>query len=188
MDERELVQKILQGDEKAKTLFFVTYRERLYRNCAYLLGYQDPEAEDVVQETFITAFEKLPQFQFRSSLSTWLIQIGIYKCHNRYRQRDKLLFQETDELEALLRPTAKASQESLELEKEALERKRGIVEKCLEKIGEECREIVQLRDLQEKSYIEIGRALKMPLGTVMSRLSRCKKALKLLVEQFLREG
>ena len=188
MDERELVQRILRGDEGAKTLFFVTYRERLYRNCAYLLGYQDPEAEDVVQETFITAFEKLPQFQFRSSLSTWLIQIGIYKCHNRYRQRDKLVFQETAELEALLRPSAKAFQESRDLEKEVRDRKMGILDQCLEKIGKECGEIVRLRDIQEKSYIEIGRALKLPMGTVMSRLSRCKKALKLLVEPFLKEG
>ena len=188
MDERELVQKILQGDEKAKTLFFVTFREKLYRNCVYLLGYQDPEAEDIVQETFMTAFEKLAGFEFRSGLSTWLTQICIFKCHNRYRQRNKLVLQENAELDFLLRSTAKISQESREREKEDRDRKLGIIEKCLEKIGQECGEIVRLRDLQEKSYIEIGKALKLPMGTVMSRLSRCKKALKLLVEQFLREG
>ena len=184
MEERELVQKILQGDEKAKTEFFVTYRERLYRDCVYLLGYQDPEAEDVVQETFITAFEKLPEFEFRSSLSTWLTQICIYKCHNRFRQRAKLVNQEQGELDVLLQPAAMEREDQRDREKE----KQRIIEKCLAKIGKECREITELRELQEKSYVEIGKTLKIPLGTVMSRLSRCKRALKILVEQFLKEG
>ena len=184
MEERELVQRILQGDEKAKTQFFVTYRERLYRNCVYLLGYQDPEAEDVVQETFITAFEKLAEFEFRSSLSTWLTQICIYKCHNRFRQRAKLVNQEHAELDVLLRTTAMDQQEAKDLQKD----KRRIIERGLEKIGKECREIIELRELQDKSYIEIGKALKLPLGTVMSRLSRCKRALKTLIESFLKEG
>jgi RNA polymerase sigma-70 factor (ECF subfamily) len=188
LDEKDLVQKILQGDEKAKAEFFVTYRERLYKNCVYLLGYQDPEAEDVVQETFITAFEKLDKFEFRSSLSTWLTQICIFKCHNRYRQRMKSVSQEHDALEQMLGSAAKGLHESQERERDEHKRKMDIVQACLEKIGKECREIVQLRELQEQSYIEIGRTLKLPMGTVMSRLSRCKKALKVLVEQFVREG
>ncbi len=185
MDERELVQKILRGDEAAKTQFFVTHREKLYRNCVYLLGYQDPEAEDVVQETFITAFEKLHEFEFRSSLSTWITQICIFKCHNRYRQRAKLVAQEHSELELMLRSAAK-NQEAARGEEQEKRHKLGIIEKCLEKIGQECREIVQLREMRELSYIEIGKVLKMPMGTVMSRLSRCKKALKVLVEQYLK--
>lgn len=184
MEERELVQKILQGDEKAKTEFFVNHREKLYRNCVYLLGYQDPEAEDVVQEVFITAFEKLPEFEFRSSLSTWLTQICIFKCHNRFRQRAKLVNQEHAELDILLQSAAVDRQGQKDLQKE----KRSILQKCLEKIGKECREIIEERELKERSYVEVGKALKIPLGTVMSRLSRCKKALKVLVEQFLKEG
>ena len=188
MDDRELVQKILQGDEEAKTHFFVTYRERLYRNCVYLLGYQDPEAEDVVQETFITAFEKLPKFEFRSSLSTWLTQICIFKCHNRYRQRAKLVSQEDAELDHLLRSANKDQQEARDREQEDRSQKIAIIQKCLEKLGRDCADVVRLRELQGKSYIEVGKELKMPLGTVMSRLSRCKKALKLLVDQFVKEG
>jgi len=187
LDDRELVEKILQGDDKAKESFYVTYRERLYRDCVYLLGYLDPEAEDVLQETFITAFEKLPQFEFRSSLSTWLTQICIFKCHNRYRQRAKTVNQEHSDLEILLQSAAVARQGDREAEGEK-QHKLRIIEECLEKMGPECREIIQMRELQEKSYIEIGKAMKIPLGTVMSRLSRCKKALKVIVEQFVEEG
>ena len=187
MEERDLVQKILQGDEQAKTQFYIQYRERLYKDCVYLLGYRDPEAEDVVQEAFIIAFKKLPEFEFRSALSTWLTQICIYLCYNRYRKRAKTVAQEQSELEKLL---SRASMEGEERKGQDEERaaKLRLIEKGLEKIGPDCREIVLLRDKEEKTYIEIGKLMKIPLGTVMSRLSRCKKALKLIVEQLLREG
>jgi RNA polymerase sigma-70 factor (ECF subfamily) len=187
LDERELVQKILRGDEGAKGQFFTAFRERLYRNAVYLLGYHDPEAEDVVQETFLTAFEKLPEFEFRSSLATWLTQICIYKCHNRYRQRAKQLFQENTDLEVLLRSAAQ-DRDVVRDQEEGKRRKLDIIRTCLERISRECREMVALRDFEGKSYAEIGKSLKVPLGTVMSRLSRCKRTLKILVEQYLKEG
>ncbi len=187
MEERELVRKILRGDEAAKSQFFLAYRERLYRDCVFLLGYQDPEAEDVVQETFLTAFEKLPEFEFRSSLATWLTQICIFKCHNRYRQRAKVVAQEQEALDFLLQKAAQERASALDLEQDK-ETKLGIIDRCLEKIGPECGEILQLREKRELSYVEIGKILRIPMGTVMSRLSRCKKALKVLVEQFLKES
>ncbi len=186
LDERELVQKILQGDDQAKTRFYVTHRERLYKDCVYLLGYQDHEAEDIVQEAFITAFRKLPEFEFRSSLGTWLTQIGIYLCYNRYRRRVKLVAQDHSALESFLNEAARKNDNSgLEDQKKARLR---LIEKCLEKIGKECGQVIRLRDLEGRAYVDIGKMLKIPLGTVMSRLSRCKKALKTLVQQTLREG
>jgi RNA polymerase sigma-70 factor (ECF subfamily) len=187
LEDRELVQKILQGDEAAKTQFYVQYRERLYKDCVFLLGYRDSEAEDLVQEAFMIAFRKLPAFEFRSALGTWLTQICIYLCYNRYRSRAKMVVQEEADLETLLRPRALEGevQKSRDEDKAA---KLQLIDKGLDKIGAECREIVVLRDKEEKTYIEIGKLMKIPLGTVMSRLSRCKKALKILIEQMIEEG
>ena len=187
MEDRELVQKILQGDEQAKTQFYVQFRERLYKDCVFLLGYRDPEAEDLVQEAFMIAFKKLPAFEFRSALGTWLTQICIFLCYNRYRSRAKMVVQEEADLETLLRPRALESQAQKSRDEDKA-RKLQLIDKGLEKIGPECREIVVLRDKEEKTYLEIGKLLKVPLGTVMSRLSRCKKALKLLIEQMIEEG
>ncbi len=187
MEERDLVQKILQGDEQAKTQFYVQYRERLYKDCVFLLGYRDPEAEDVVQEAFMVAFKKLPEFEFRSTLSTWLTQICIYLCYNRYRARAKTVVHEQDELERLLgRRSVEGDGRKDQDEERAV--KLQLIDRGLEKIGEECRQIVVLRDKEEKTYIEIGKIMKIPLGTVMSRLSRCKKALKVIVQQMMGEG
>jgi RNA polymerase sigma-70 factor (ECF subfamily) len=187
LEERDLVQKILQGDEQAKTQFYVQYRERLYKDCVFLLGYRDPEAEDVVQEAFMVAFKKLPEFEFRSTLSTWLTQICIYLCYNRYRARAKTVVHEQDELERLLgRRSVEGDGRKDQDEERAV--KLQLIDRGLEKIGEECRQIVVLRDKEEKTYIEIGKIMKIPLGTVMSRLSRCKKALKVIVQQMMGEG
>jgi RNA polymerase sigma-70 factor (ECF subfamily) len=187
LEERELVQKILQGDEQAKTQFYVQYRERLYKDCVYLLGYRDPEAEDVVQEAFIVAFRKLPEFEFRSTLSTWLTQICIFLCYNRYRKRAKTVVQENEDLEKILSRRSMEGEERKAQDEERAARLQ-LIDRGLEKIGEECRQIVVLRDKEEKTYIEIGKLMKIPLGTVMSRLSRCKKALKLIVEQMMGES
>ncbi len=187
MEDRELVRKILQGDEQAKAEFYFQYRERLYKDCVFLLGYRDPEAEDLVQEAFLIAFKKLPGFEFRSSLGTWLTQIAIYLCYNRYRNRAKMVQWEEENLESLLEAKALEGEARKSLEEEKKE-KLQLIDKGLEKIGQECREIVVLRDKEEKTYIEIGKLLKIPLGTVMSRLSRCKKALRVLIEQMVQEG
>jgi RNA polymerase sigma-70 factor (ECF subfamily) len=78
--------------------------------------------------------------------------------------------------------------EGLKAQDEIRESKLRLIEKGLEKISAECREIVVLRNKEDKTYLEIGEILKMPPGTVMSRLSRCTKALKVIVEQMLRKG
>jgi RNA polymerase sigma-70 factor (ECF subfamily) len=187
LEDRELVRKILQGDEQAKAQFYFQYRERLYKDCVFLLGYRDPEAEDLVQEAFLIAFKKLPAFEFRSALGTWLTQIAIYLCYNRYRNRAKMVQWEEENLESLLEAKAIEGAERKSQEEEKKE-KLHLIDKGLEKIGQECREIVVLRDKEEKTYIEIGKLLKIPLGTVMSRLSRCKKALRVLIEQMVQEG
>ncbi|SRR5260221_10959757 len=69
--------------------------------------------------------------------------------------------------------------------KEAQEAQLRLIEKSLLKIGKECAEVIRLRDFDGLPYVDIGITLKIPLGTVMSRLSRCKKALKTLVDQAL---
>jgi RNA polymerase sigma-70 factor (ECF subfamily) len=187
LEDRELVRQILKGDEKAKAQFYFQYRERLYKDCVFLLGYRDPEAEDLVQEAFLIAFKKLPAFEFRSSLGTWLTQIGIYLCYNRYRNRAKVVQFEEESLETLLEAES-LKREARKNQDENKAEKLRLIDKGLEKIGKECREIVVLRDKEEKNYIEIGKLLKIPLGTVMSRLSRCKKALRVLIEKMVQEG
>jgi RNA polymerase sigma factor (sigma-70 family) len=185
LDDRQLVQKLLARNRETERFFFQTYREKIYKVCVYFLGYQDPEAEDITQETFLVALRKLPQFEFRSSLYSWLYRICAYLCYERLEKRQRQVAHLEEELEELASPLAVAhqNQEEGETEKnkmlELLETQKNL-------LGEPCRSLLELRDKQGKSYAGISEELKIPMGTVMSRLARCREALKQLVQKALK--
>ena len=187
MDERRLVERILQGEEKAKYEFYEAYKQKLYSFCVYTLGSNDPEIEDIPQEAFLAAFQKLPQFEFRSSLDTWLSQICLHQCYRYFRKRGRMVAQADEDLETLLNGRALDAAAKADRAKEQKERLE-IVERALGKMGEPCRKVLELRSKQGASYIDIARTLKTPIGTVMSRLARCTEALKQEVERILKEG
>src|SRR6185295_7064955 len=105
-DERGLVAKILAGDLEAQTAFYEQNAKRLYPICVHFLGYQDPEAEDIVQEAFLIGFKKMGGFEFRSSLYTWLAHICVNLCYERLRGRKRVLASLESDLEKLTLPQA----------------------------------------------------------------------------------
>lgn len=181
LSEKELVQQILSGSEEAKTLFYRTHVERLYPTCVHFLGYQDPEVDDVVQETFLIALKKLDGFEFRSSLSTWMNRICVNLCYKRLLKRRNTLAMLQEDLEQLTSEKASVSAEK-EFEDEEKRFKLNLLERLLGNLSAKCRQIIELRDKTGKSYAEIGQKLKIPMGTVMSQLARCREALKQLAE------
>jgi RNA polymerase sigma-70 factor (ECF subfamily) len=183
LEDRELVQKLLDKSEEAERYFFHAYREKLYRTSVYILGHHDPEAEDVVQEAFMVALRKLPEFEFRSSLNRWLFRICVFLCYERIRKRKRQVLQ----LEAELENLSSAEQERW---KEGDDRRRNalqLVREQRELMGEPCKGLLRLWDEENQSYALIAETLKIPIGTVMSRLNRCKEDLKQLVLRVIKE-
>lgn len=187
MDDRELVQKLINKDPMAEQYFFSAYKEKLYQACTYLLGYQDPEAEDIAQEAFMVALRKLPEFEFRSSLYRWLYRICVFLCYKRIRARNRQVAHLDEQLEAMSGPLAVErefrDQQDLETQKIMI-----MIRQQRDLMGAPCRDLLVLRDDEEKSYALISELLKIPMGTVMSRLARCKEALKQLVLLAVKEG
>lgn len=186
MNERELVARILEGDEGATAEFYRLHQQKLYSFCVYFLGANDPEIEDILQEVFLTAFQKLSQFEFRSSLDTWLTQICIHQCYRQFRKRSRLVAREDEDLESLLSPKAVEVARGLDGAKDQKE-KWDLVAQGLARMGGECRKILEMRHQKGASYLEIARRLKIPMGTVMSRLARCTAGLKREVEKILKK-
>ncbi len=187
MDERKLVEKVLKGDERAKFELYQAHRQKLYSFCVYLMGTNDPEIEDILQEVFLTAFQKLSQFEFRSSLNTWLTQICLHQCYRYFRRRGRWVAREEEVLEGLLRTQAVESSDQRSREEDQKERTQ-MLRSAVEKMGTACRQILELRSQAGSSYIEISRILKIPMGTVMSRLARCTADLKQLILRMTDEG
>lgn len=182
MNEGELIKAVLDGDEGARNALVRLHHRRLLATAWHFLGPQDPDAEDMVQETFLAAFKALPRFEGRSSLYTWLNHICVNQCFACVRKRKRLLATESQDLERLLESGAAAARAEAGEKAELAGRKERLAG-WMEKIGGRCREILEMRFSQELPLAEIKERLKVPLGTVASRLRRCQERLKAIARR-----
>ncbi|GEM_PF-1393618 len=180
-DERDLVKRILAGDVETQTAFYRKTAPRLFHICIHFLGPEDEDAEDILQQTFLIALGKLKEFEFRSTLYTWMSNICANLCYERLRRKKKVLASLQEDLERLSAPLAVQPGEEEEAEEEKRARL-ALLDRITHSLSERCRKVLELRDKQGESYIDISRALKIPMGTVMSQLARCRKALRNLFE------
>jgi RNA polymerase sigma-70 factor (ECF subfamily) len=142
----------------------------LYRT-ARLLAQDGAEAEDLVQEVYLEAWKSFHRFQPGTNCRAWLFKILFHRLHH-FRRR----WAKAAKMEAFEHP---ADQDNLIAETPVPQEIRDEdVLLALAKVPIEFREVVLLADVQEFSYKEIAGALKVPLGTVMSRLSRGRKLLR----------
>lgn len=142
---------------------------RLRRYARALAGRADA-ADDLVQETLQRALEKWRLWQRERDLRPWLFSI-MHNLHvDGQRRAHRVDFRDDDELPV---PVQRASQaDALELRD---------LERCLALLPVDQREVLLLVGLEDLSYAEVARALKIPQGTVMSRLSRARTRLKALL-------
>ncbi len=172
--EREIVLRCQKGDADAMGTLIIQYQHWVY-NIAYgILGHHQ-DAEDVAQDAFLSAWENIGKFQFRSRFSTWLYRIVKNKCLNHIDQyqRRKTEPTEIDDSQPWV------PLDTLTPEDEALRtEEKDIVHAALAKLKESHKEILVLRELQELSYEEISEILGCTLGRVKSRLHEARKALK----------
>ena len=177
--EREIVLRCQKGDADAMGTLIIQYQHWVY-NIAYgMLGHHQ-DAEDIAQDAFLSAWENIGKFQFRSRFSTWLFRIVKNKCLNHIDQyqRRKTDPTEIDDSQPWV------PLDTVTPEKEALRtEEKNIVHAALAKLKDSYREILVLRELQELSYEEIAEILGCTLGRVKSRLHEARKALKEKLER-----
>jgi RNA polymerase sigma-70 factor (ECF subfamily) len=176
-----LERKASVGEKPAFHEIVDQYGNDLYRLAVSLLGNPD-DAEDVLQETFLAAFEQLDRFEGRSALKTWLIGILVRRVarHIRYKRirrtvsLDWLSGEGRDPIES--NPAVRRSNE-MEI--------RLDIGTMLKTLSRKLREVLVLREVLNLSYQEIGDALGIPIGTVESRLSRARQELRERYKDYL---
>jgi RNA polymerase sigma-70 factor (ECF subfamily) len=166
-----LVERCLSGDDTAWEELVRVHSRRVYGLCYRFTG-RDTEAQDLTQEVFLRVFRTLKTFRStEGSLVTWLARVtrNLLIDHYRRTRQERVTDSIEEQLPVIEDATASGVRpDGMLAGREASE----ILQAALQKLSPELREAVILRDLQEMEYREIALVLKIPEGTVKSRLNR----------------
>ncbi len=171
-----LVRLFRQGDKKAFDRIVLLLQDRIY-NLTLNYVKQAEEAQDLTQDIFVTAYRALPSLKDDTKFVAWLYQIAVNHCRNRYSRLQRRGFFNSLSIDEPDMPLHLASEDQPQRNVEQGDLFKAVLN-AMDTLNESDREILQLRDLQELSYEEISQVLKLPLGTVKSKLNRARIKLK----------
>lgn len=187
-DELSLVQKSRTGDDQAFSELVRRYERKIFRLAKHITQ-SDEDAEDVLQETFLKAYEHLGEFQGASKFYTWIVRIAVNESLMKLRKRKSDRTVSLDESidtgeETVVReiavwednPEQRYSQDEL----------REILEKAVDSLRPAFRTVFVLRDVEELSTEETAAVLNLSVPAVKSRLLRARLQLREKLTRFFR--
>jgi len=194
--EAAIVAELKAGSEEAYAWLIGEFHQPVY-SLVYRIVTDTSDAADTTQEVFLKVFRGMNHFHGESSLKTWIYRIAIHEASNRrrwwFRHKAHETSMETmttggsgEEGGIAIKDTLLDEEES-PFENVAHEEVRARVEEELRKVPEPYRTTVVLRDLEEMSYEEISEIMNVTLGTVKSRLTRGREALRQRLVSYARE-
>ena len=197
MDEAQvvglLVRRCIAGDATAWEDIVQRYHRRIYNICYRFAGTSD-DAQDLTQEVFIKMYRTLASYDVsKGAFMTWVTTVtrNLLVDHFRKSKQDRM----TDSLDAAPSEHEDAQPLSTQIadpsrsahEQVQSRETRDAVHQALQRLSPELREAVILRDLQDMDYKEIAGALKVPEGTVKSRINRGRAELARLLQRTYRQ-
>ncbi len=177
--DQQLVERAQRGDKHAFELLVIKYQRRLGRLISRFVR-DSAEVEDVTQEAFIKAYRALPSFRGDSAFYTWLYRIGINTAKNYLvslgrRAPTTTLFdvEESEDYEGSDQMHDLNTPETELMGKQVAE----VVNATLQKLPEDLRTALTLREIEGLSYEEIAEIMNCPIGTVRSRIFRARETI-----------
>jgi RNA polymerase sigma-70 factor (ECF subfamily) len=172
-DDLQTIRRVAAGDRQALTELYLRYRQPLYR---YLLQLTPDRglAEEILQDTLVAVWQSAKTFEGRSAVQTWLLGIARRQAHNSLRRRGVPL---ADAAALAEMPATDPDPEAAALASVA----RAELADAFGQLAPVHREVLALTFAEELSYQETAQVLGVPVGTVKSRLSHARRALRTLL-------
>ena len=182
-DDAGFVASCQRGETEAFSVLVRRHQKKMLNIAYRMIGDYD-EACDVVQEAFLSAYRAIGKFRGDARFSTWLCGIVLNHSRSHIKRKTARSRHEAGSLDDPVKSEGGSflneprSQEESVVERLEKRERDAKVQECIGSLDGEQREVLVLRDIQGFSYEEIGMMLKLPQGTVRSRLFRTRNALK----------
>lgn len=180
VEDRELIEQCLRGRKEAFGELVRRHQDRLY-NAVYRFLDNADDAQDVVQETFVSAWQALAHFKGDAKLFTWLYRIAINHAidlKRKQRVSRSLEVHLTEEIRLTDSSPASQPEETAERHEDA-----DRVRKALNLLSGEHRLVLVLKDIEGMKYEKMAETLSVPIGTIRSRLHRARLELREILER-----
>ena len=190
-EEAALVDELKAGSEEAYAWLIQHYHQPVY-SLVYRMLNDSADAADTTQEVFLKVFRGMKSFHGQASLKTWIYRIALHEASNkrrwwrRHKSQEVALEPPSGSLHAGVEQTL-ADDNASPLHAAMQQETRARVEQELHQVAEPYRTTVILRDIEELSYEEIAEIMQTTLGTVKSRLTRGRDALRKRLESYMQE-
>jgi RNA polymerase sigma factor (sigma-70 family) len=186
MDESALIRDAQGGDLEAFNRLVLSHQDMLFSTALRILG-DDDLAADATQEAFLSAFRGLRSYR-GGSFKAWLLRTVTNACYDELRRRKRRptvpLEPESDDGEAMETPRWLADQAMSPEQTVEAEELEHAIQHCLQALPAEFRAVVVLADIQGLDYREVAAAVRVPLGTIKSRLARARLRLRECLQDF----
>jgi len=183
LQDYDLVQKALKGDEKAFARLLSRYKDTIYFMLLKMLNNRS-DAEDLTLEAFGKAFKNLHQYSPTYAFSTWLFKIASNNCIDFLRKKKGVTISlENDSEQIEISETARLKSKDLNPEERLIRKQKAILlRNVVRRLKPHYQTLVEFRYFREFSYEEISKELNLPLGTVKAQLFRARQMLFKLIE------
>jgi len=167
--DKELMGRVNSDDTSAFSILVDRYKVRLF-NLVYRLLQNREEAEDILQETFLRVYRERESYDPAYAFSTWIYTITLNLCRNELKRRKKFKFFGIDLI--------KNSREHTTQEAKNCNPLSSTLERAIHSLPVKYRTVFLLRDVNQLSYDHISQSLRIPMGTVKSRVNRARLMLR----------
>ena len=185
--DKEIIERVKNGDKKAYDLLVLKYQQRVINLISRFVK-NHADALDVSQETFIKAYKALPNFRGESAFYTWLYRIAVNTAKNHLTVQSRKITKsdydvaEIEQIEGNMTLTEQTTPENLLIKDELQE----TILNTIENLPEDLKSAIMLREIEGLSYEEIAAVMECPVGTVRSRIFRARETIDNKIKPLLK--